>query len=247
MASEMSLSTIKNITMKRSIFIVLLTFLSANLWAQTKETRDVGNFEWIAMNISGKVYVTQGDKDEVIIEALERDLREIRTEVHGGRLSISTESDRSWFSWGDKLEGKVNVYITVRQLRGASVSGSGDIISQSLIKTEDFDASISGSGDIKLELDARTIESRISGSGNIELKGSAEKARLGISGSGKYYADDLKVDDYNISITGSGKASINIYGDLDVRIAGSGSVYYSGDPTDINSRVSGSGRVRRSN
>ncbi|WP_420387815.1 head GIN domain-containing protein [Roseivirga sp.] len=231
---------------KYSIILILSLFVSL-AWSQTKETRDVGNFDFIAMNISGKVYLTQGDKNEVIVEADRDDLEKIRTEVRGGRLSISTRNERRWFSWGDGLDGRVNIYITVKELRGVSVSGSGDVISQNVIKGDDFETSISGSGDIEIELDVRRVESKITGSGNIELKGSAQRARLGISGSGKYFAEELKVDDYQVSISGSGRASINTNGELDVRISGSGSVYYSGDPTGVNTNVSGSGRVRRNN
>lgn len=233
--------------MRRISITFILTLFVTLAWAQTKETRDVGDFDFISMNISGKVYVTQGNKNEVIVEANDRDLDKIRTEVRGGRLSISTRDNGSWFRWGDGIDGRVNVYITLKELRGVSVSGSGDVISQNTIKTDDFEASISGSGDIEIELDSRAVISKITGSGNIELKGSARRARLGISGSGKYFAEELKVDDYEVSISGSGRASINTNGELDVRISGSGSVYYSGNPTGVNTNVSGSGRVRRNN
>ncbi len=233
--------------MRKLSYFIIFTLVASGLWAQTKDTRDVGSFDAIAMNISGKVYVKQGNKNEVIVEAREDDLEKVRTEVSGGRLSISTRSSRSWFSWGDGFDGRVNVYITVKELSGVSVSGSGDVIGQSLFKADNFETSISGSGDIEIEIDVKTVESRISGSGNIELKGSAKRARLGISGSGKYFAEELKVDDYDITITGSGRAAITTYGELDVRIAGSGSVYYSGEPTGVNTNVSGSGRVRKNN
>lgn len=233
--------------MRKLSFLFIISLFVSLASAQEKETRDVGNFDFIAMNISGKVYVTQGNKNEVIIEAEEDDLENIRTEVRSGRLSISTRDRGGWFSWGDGLDGKVNIYITVKDLRGVSVSGSGDVISRGVIKGEDFETSISGSGDIEIELDVRRVESKITGSGNIELKGSAQRARLGISGSGKYFAEELKVDDYEVSISGSGRASINTNGELDVRISGSGSVYYSGNPSGVNTNVSGSGRVRRNN
>ncbi|MEC7752653.1 MULTISPECIES: head GIN domain-containing protein [Roseivirga] len=233
--------------MRRTIFVVLLSFVVLSAWSQQKETRNVGDFNGIAMNISGKVYVTQGNKNEVIVEADGETLEEVITEVRGNRLSISSRSRRSWFSWGDRGTGRVNVYITVRDLREVVVSGAGDVIGQRLIKTDDLRLSISGSGDIELEVDAKTIQSKISGSGNIDLKGSAQEASLGISGSGKYYAESLKADDYNITITGSGRASVAVFGELEVRISGSGSVYYSGQPTGVNTSVSGSGRVRRNN
>ena len=62
---------------------------------------------------------------------------------------------------------------------------------------------------------------------------------------GKYFAEEFVAKDYNISISGSGRATINLEGELDVRISGSGNVYYKGNPTGVNSSTSGSGKVRR--
>lgn len=227
--------------------LLLVSLFTFQIQAQNKETRNVGAFEAIQMSMSGRVYVTQGNRNEVIVEADRDDLEKVRTEVRNGRLVIGSRSNRSWFSWGSNFDGRVNVYVTVKELRSVTVSGSGDVIGQNTIETEDFEASISGSGDIELEIDAKRVESSISGSGNIELSGAAEDVRLGITGSGKFYAEEMRAGDYNIKISGSGRASITTFGELDVRISGSGGVYYSGQPTDVNTSISGSGRVRRNN
>lgn len=228
----------------RTLIASFLMVVSLTAFAQNKETRDVQDFDEIVVRISGKVYIKQGNKNEVILEGDERSLERIETEVRGGRLSIGTSNGRRWSS--SRSTGRINVYITVKELNGVSVSGSGDIIGQSVFKSDDFSASISGSGDIELEIDAKNVSARISGSGNMELSGSAEYAKLGMSGSGKYLAEDMKVDDYEISISGSGKSSVNAQENLDVRISGSGSVYYKGRPA-VNSSVAGSGKVRRIN
>ena len=221
-------------------FLMAVTFTA---FAQNKETRDVRDFDEVVMKISGKVYIKQGNKNEVILEGDERTLERVETNVRGGRLSIETNG-RRWSS--SRATGRVNIYITVKELNGVSVSGSGDIIGQSIFKSDNFSSSISGSGDIELEIDAKNVSARISGSGNMELSGSAEYAKLGMSGSGKYLAEDMKVDDYEISISGSGRSSVNAQENLDVRISGSGSVYYKGRPS-VNSSVAGSGKVRRIN
>ena len=229
----------------KALVIVLLMIFSVSAIAQNRETRDVKDFDEVVMRISGKVYIKLGNKNEVILEGSEDLLDDIETEVRGKRLSIGQEGRGRWFR--SRSTSRLNVYITIKELNGASVSGSGDIIGQSIFKSDDFKASISGSGDIELELDVKNVESRISGSGNIELSGSAEYARLGISGSGKYLAEEMKVDDYDITISGSGRSSIYVEENLDVRISGSGSVYYKGSPKGFNTSVAGSGKVRRIN
>lgn len=232
----------------RAIFTVLLvTVFSFTALAQNKETRDVRDFDEVIMRVSGKVLITQGNKNEVVLEGDEDLLDEIETEVRGGRLNIKSRRD-NWRWWNNRrTRGRLTVYITVKELKGAYISGSGDIISQNTLKTDDFTASIAGSGDIELDLDAEYVEAKISGSGNIELQGKSDKAKLSISGSGKYLAEKLMVGDYTVSMSGSGRGSINVEGDLDVRISGSGKIYYMGRPTSVNSSVSGSGSVRKIN
>ncbi|MFY0591255.1 head GIN domain-containing protein [Roseivirga sp.] len=227
----------------KTVLASFLMVLALSAFGQNKETRNVRDFDEIVMRMSGNVYVKLGNKNEVVLEGDDRVLDRVETEVRGSKLSIGMESSRSWRS---RSNGRVNVYITIKELNGVSISGSGDVIGQSLFKADDFYVSISGSGDMELEVDAKNISARISGSGNIELSGSAEYAKLGMSGSGKYLAEDLKVDDYEITISGSGRSSVNAQENLDVRISGSGSVYYKGRPA-VNSSVAGSGKVRRIN
>lgn len=232
-------------TFKTAIFTFLL-LVSLTAFAQERETRSVGDFDEISMGVSGKVYVKQGNTNEVVLEGDKDLLGDIITEVRGGRLIIKTERD-GWRFWSSRNRGRLVVYVTTKELKGAHVSGSGDIIGESTFRTRDFDAGVSGSGNIELEIDAEYTSSRISGSGNIRLSGKTEKAKLSISGSGRYLAEKLDAGDYEIGITGSGRGNVKLNGDLDVRVSGSGSVYYSGNPTSVNSNVAGSGRVRRAN
>lgn len=228
----------------RTLFTTFLLLVTLTAFSQNRETRDVADFDEVVMRLSGKVYIKLGTKNEVILEGDEDVLEKVRLDVREGRLSIGEESRSRW-SWRSSRTS-LNVYITVKELNGASVSGSGEVIGQDVFKSDGFRISVSGSGNIELELDAKEVDSRISGSGNIEVSGSAEYSKLGMSGSGKYLAEEMKVDDYEISISGSGRASVNAQESLDVRISGSGGVYYRGRPS-VNSSVSGSGRVRRIN
>jgi hypothetical protein len=229
--------------MRILLTILCIASLSLSAYAQNKETRSVGDFDEIIMRVGGKVLITQGTKNEVVLEGREDLLEDIETEVRGGRLNIKHRNSR----WKNSRNDRLTVYITVKKLRGAYISGSGDIISQNTLKSDDFTASISGSGDIELDIEANDTEARISGSGNIELSGKADKVKLVISGSGKFLAEKLVAGDYDVNLSGSGRGSINVNGELDVRISGSGRIYYLGDPTHVNRRVSGSGRIRRIN
>lgn len=232
--------------MRKGYIFIALLLVSVLALGQNRETVDVGDFDEITMKLGGTVYVTQGNKNEVIIEGRADDLEEVMVDVRGGELRIESKRRSSWRFW-ENNNVRVDVYVTVKELNAVTVSGSGDIKGQNLIESDRFKARVSGSGDIVLEIEARDVDAGISGSGNIELSGAATSGSLSISGSGKLLAENLKVDDFEVRISGSGRGSITVFGELDVRISGSGSVYYGGKPTEVNSSISGSGKVRRIN
>jgi hypothetical protein len=207
------------------------------------QNRNVPSFSKIALRISGKVYLEQGDKQSVRIVAKESTLEDLITEVKDRTLHIRFPNNY-WFKRIDP--GKIVIYITVPEIDGLTVSGSGDIISED-VKTRILDLAISGSGDIKIEdLTAERVSASVSGSGGINIGdgGVADELSVSISGSGNFKAGDFEAEDVSVRISGSGNCSVTSNGSVKARIAGSGNVYYNGNPS-IDSSVAGSGKVRK--
>jgi hypothetical protein len=226
-----------------SFFTILIVgFFLANPVLAKDEMREVSPFSKIALRISAKVYVTQGEKQSVKIVADSETLEEIITEVKDRTLHIRFPTDNIFKRWDP---GKIEIYITVPEVDGLTVSGSGDIFSED-IKTRILDLVVSGSGNIKLEkLNAEKVDASISGSGNINIKegGVAEELKVRISGSGNVDARGFEAKNVSVQTSGSGNCSIASNGEIKARISGSGNVYYSGNPA-IDSSVSGSGSVK---
>ena len=75
----------------KNLFTVLLLVCTITVLAQTKETRNVGNFDEVMMSIDGTVYIKMGNENKVILEVSKSDLEKVETEVRSGRLGIGTE------------------------------------------------------------------------------------------------------------------------------------------------------------
>ena len=105
--------------MKTLPFLLLLTFLSSSvLYAQksvrgnhnvTKTTRNVGSFSEIDLGGSINVYLTQGNKNEIVIEADENLHEYIKTEISGEKLIVKNKENI-------RDAEKLDVYITFKEI-----------------------------------------------------------------------------------------------------------------------------------
>jgi hypothetical protein len=270
--------------MKRiSITLVLLAFVFVS-FAQNREKRNVSGFAQISFRTSGKLYLKQGATNSVELEGDKEILEKIETKVDGDKLVIGFKDEDKWFNWREWDNDKITAYVTIKEVKGLFVSGSGDLIAQTKItgsgmdlkvsgsgnltaeiEAGDVDADVSGSGDLNLKGKVRSLDSNISGSGKVSFdgaiagmaeigisgsgrfsaSGSANEIKTTISGSGKVLATDLVVDKCDVRISGSGDVEINVKNSLDANISGSGTITYKGNPSQVNSHSSGSGRIRK--
>jgi hypothetical protein len=220
------LLTYQSTLMKKYVIICLLVLVANSfVSAQSRETRNVESFTKIAFRYPGKLYLRQGSPQKVELQGDKDVLREVETEVDGSKLIIGREG--RWFDdwkWGD--DKKITVYITVPNIEGVNVSGSGDVIGETKITGDDFDFNVSGSGSLTLDVEATgDINADVSGSGGLDLKGKCKSFESDVSGSGKVVL------------------AMNIADDADFSVSGSGRIQASGNADDVKTTISGSGKI----
>lgn len=230
---------LKSCTATAAFFVLTSSNYVVAQRGMTSEERDVSTFNAVVTKGSEDLYVTQGSEQKVKIVAEENIIKDIETYVRNGVLYI--EHEDPYFS----SHKQIKVYVTMKEINGLKLSGSGKIVGETPIKTDELELGISGSGDISLDVTASQIISGISGSGNIDLRGKTGGHSFKISGSGKVDAIDLNAENCTVHISGAGDARVNVSKVLDVKVSGSGSIRYKGDPDKVNTNVSGSGSVQK--
>ena len=203
------------------------------------ESRPVAEFDRIHLKGAGKVFLTRGETPSIEIKTDDNILPVIKTEVTDRKLVISHKNY-------NPRPTTLNYFITVNDLKGIAVSGSADITSDSKLVSENFSADISGSGDMRLELEVGNLDSDISGSGTMRFSGKTDSLAASITGAGNIRAFDMQAKNVSLKITGSGDCEVNASETLNVKITGSGDVKYKGSP-QISRKVTGSGKIRSIN
>jgi hypothetical protein len=204
------------------------------------EDRQVAQAEKIKLSGSYDVSITQGTTTSVKVEADDNLLKYIQTYSSDGYLVIKTRDGLNLSS-----DNPIKVMITTPRLSALTLAGSGNIIGNGKFSGSDqLSLKIAGSGDIKMEVNTPSVIGEIAGSGSITLKGETRTQEIKIAGAGDYYAEELKSEDTKVKIAGSGDVKVFADVNLDINIAGVGSVYYKGAAT-VKQKVAGSGDVRK--
>lgn len=228
--------------MKKLCFLLTFTMFSSAgaLQAQNRQVRDVAQFKKISLAVAGKLYLKQGSPQRVELEADDEVLERIVTEVHDGRLKITRKDNRP------KSDGKIIAYVTVPDIEAVTVSGSGEVVGQSKIKTDDLDLKVSGSGSLTLDIEASgDVEAGVSGSGRMNLSGRCESLESDVAGSGKVVLSTTIRQSADFGVSGSGKIEAKGTADqVKAAIAGSGKVLAADLETNLcEVKISGSGDV----
>ena len=203
---------------------------------RTSVNRTVRAFDRVDVGGAYDVVIRVGAAPSVVLEGDDNLLPLIRTEVEGGVLHIESEEDLH-------SREPIRIAIGVTTLNGIHSAGSSDVAVRD-VRSEAFDASVSGSSELAANGAFGDLSASISGSGEIHMTGTADRVDGDISGSGELDLLEVRARSARIDVSGSGGATVQVSERLDAKVSGSGDVRYRGQPI-VQADVSGSGDVER--
>lgn len=233
------------------LFLVFTTMLisSCNWWGMktvtgngtiVTEKRSVAGFSEVSVGGPFEVVIRPGEGYGVSIETDENLLPYVNFDKDGRKLKIKLRH-------GVNIRSKhgIKVKISMPEIRALSFAGSGKIsVEGEIVSNEKLKLSVAGSGDIEAGVKCPVVDANIAGSGTIKVWGETRDVDLDIAGSGDFKAADLLSEKTKVSIAGSGNAHVYASTNLDISIAGSGDVYYKGNPPNIKKSIAGSGNIK---
>ena len=203
------------------------------------DTRQVDDFDRVALSGIGNLYIEQGDENEITIEAEDNIVPKIITRVNGGKLYIEMEHGFNIIPTEE-----INYYVTVQNLEQVQVSGAGNVKIYDEMNVDELDVDLSGFGSVDIyEVYGNEVNVTLSGAGDIELSGVVEKQRIKISGAGNYDARDLQSQEADVVVSGLGDTTVWVEDELTVVISGGGNIDYYGNP-HTSRTISGLGNLR---
>lgn len=203
-----------------------------------KKERTAGSFTGVKASTGIDVYLSQGDKMSITVEADENLHEYIQTEVNNGTLNVYSDANI-------RDAEKKRVYVTMKEINSVTTTSAGDIIGETPVKTDNLRLSASSAGDIKLEVYAKNIDINVSSSGDLTLTGETDFLDGDLSSAGDLNAFNLKVREARLSVSSAGDADVYVTEKLTAHASSAGDVNYKGDPEYVDAHSSSAGGVHK--
>ncbi len=180
------------------------------------ETRPIGPVSAITADGAFAVTVKIGSPPSLTIETDKNLLPIVKTDVSNGTLEIYTDQSYS-------ADRRIKVTVTSPGVGDISASGSNEIHADGL------------SGE-KLRIS-------LNGSNHVEMTGNVSAMSVEMSGSNHLSAQRLITDNANVTVSGSGNATVDARQQIVAEISGSGSISVYGNPKQRSTQVNGAGTI----
>jgi hypothetical protein len=234
------------------ISILLLSAASIAFSQNTKKTLELPEFKSIYVNSNYTVMLKQTNKQEVIVEALTEIYEVSEIKVDNGVLMVNVDrkpeaTNKSiWAKIDDiKVNPSMKIYVSMKNVNELQLNGGGKIMSENSIASDFITLSVSGSGNMDVDIKGNTVKAEVSGSGSLTLRGYATSLDAVVSGTGNLKGFECPVEIGKVKLSGSGSAELNVSNSLEAYVHGSGSIKHKGNTKTLTKKVYGTGVVDR--
>ena len=194
------------------------------------------DFTKIKVSTGLDLYISQGSKTDITVEADENLQDIIITEINDGVLKIYSEKN----IWKAKAR---KVYVTVETLEGITATSGSDVYTKETIKVNDIKISATSGADIRMSLNANSVSSSATSGSDIEISGVANNHSSSATSGASIDAYDLKSKIVSVKV--SSGADINIYASesINARASSGGDIDFKGNPKQVTKKSSSGGDI----
>ena len=232
--------------MKRRILtglFILGLFTSGTLLStvrgQEKESRplpDIITKVYVSSGID--LYLAQGEKISIEIEADKSFLHRIITEVKGHELRIYTKSRINW-----RRTYVPKVYLTVNQIERVICSAGSDVFTQTTIKADTLEMKASSGADLYASVDTKLLKLSSSSGSDIKVKGKTISLIASAGSGSDIIASDLAAKYVKVKASAGSDAKVYALESIDAHSSSGSDIIYYGNPINISIEKSSGGDI----
>ncbi|MFT6192905.1 MAG: hypothetical protein ACJAYY_002936 [Paraglaciecola sp.] len=223
-------------TLFSSCAIDMFNRATGNRNVVTEDRSAKEDFTKIKVSTGLELYISQGLKNQITVEADENLQDIIITEIQDGMLKIYSEKN----IWRAKAR---KIYVTIENLEAIAATSGSDVYANETLKVNNLNISATSGSDINISVDANTVETNATSGSDIEVSGVSNnhisKATSGAS------IDAYQLQSKNVSAKVTSGADINVYASESIvaKATSGGDIDFMGNPKKVDKKTSSGGSV----
>ncbi|MDN3617918.1 head GIN domain-containing protein [Polaribacter undariae] len=204
----------------------------------TKTRKIADQFTGIKVSTGLDVYITQGSKNKVTVEADENLHDIIITEVEDGILKIYADKG-IWRAAAKK------VHVTIKDLTLLTATSGSDVYGKDVINTDEISISATSGADINIKINATSVETNSTSGSDIHISGNTINHASNATSGSSIDAYDLESENTIAKVTSG--ADINIYASkkLEAKATSGGDIDFKGNPKTIDKKTTSGGSISK--
>lgn len=228
---------------KNFLLVITIVFFATIITAQETKEINVNSFSVLKLAGSAQWVLIPSNKEQVVIDSKDSDVfNYIDVDQEGDMLIISTTDKNKDVT---RLFKSVTINVYFRSIESVTLSGIGNVKTNSNIRASEFTATLKGTGNMYLDVTCSEFMGNMQGTGALAVVGKTDKGIVRVEGVGSFDGYDFKTTNMNVTVSGVGGAKVNAVDVLTATLNGVGSIKYSGDPVTKNLNKNGLGTIKK--
>ena len=205
-----------------------------NVVKEDRTTKE--DFTKIRVSTGLDLYISQGSKNKITVEADENLQEIIITEVLNGELKIYVEKN----IWRAKAR---KIYVTIKNLEAITATSGSDVYTNETLKVNNLNISATSGANIKISVEANTIETTATSGSDIEISGITNDYFSNATSGASIDGYELKSENATVNVTSG--ASINVFASesINAKATSGGNIDSKGNPKKVDKKSNSGGSI----
>jgi len=226
----------QNRNMKNLFFLPVILFVVNILQAQNVKEIPINSTNNIVLAAPVHVVIYKAESPKIIIKGNNIDPSPVNVVAGENGLTITSGTGN--------INDNTIIEIYTNNISSISSSASGNIEVKDEFITDDFNLTVTGSGDFKGFIRCQKANITATGSSDVKIIGSTENVNAVASGSSDLKLLDFETKTMTLTVSGASDAYVNVVEHLTANASGASDIYYKNEPAQLNANATGSSDIR---
>lgn len=234
------------VRMKRFVNFFLISAITFSIMgcvvAQNTEQqkREIAPFNAVKVSSGITLFLTQGEENNVIVEANGSIIEDVITKTEEGILKIYISSTKKI-----RINNSVKVHVTFSWINSIEASAGSEVIGKNKFMVEKLFVDNSSGSSSNFEIECRDLEIQASSGASIDLKGSSLNLTAKSNSGSSINSMGLKTVNAKLEASSGSDIEVSVSGELEASASSGASIEYFGEAIPKILRHSSGGDIQK--